>query len=49
MANLIEGNVTALTKRNIHMETCQKFGYKLGEFNGKPVQIAEYKDKEGNP
>lgn len=49
MANLIEGNVTALTKRNIHMETCQKFGYKLGDFNGKPVQIAEYKDKEGNP
>jgi len=49
MANLLEGSVLALTKRNIHMETCQKFNYRTGEFNGKPVQIAEYRNKEGIP
>lgn len=44
---LIEGQTTALTKRNIHAETCQKFGYKVGTYNGQPVQIADYRNREG--
>ena len=44
---LIEGHTTALTKRNIHAETCEKFGYKVGTYNGQPVQIADYRNKEG--
>lgn len=31
-----------LTKRGIDEETCRKFGYALGEFNGKRVHVAGY-------
>ena len=37
------GEVKALGKRKITEETCRKFGYTVGTFKGKPVQIANYR------
>lgn len=48
MADLISGDFSALTKRGISEETARKFGYKTGKFRGQPVQIAEYRDSDGN-
>lgn len=41
------GEYRALTKRGLAEETCRKFGYFVGEFNGKTVQVAPYYNKEG--
>ena len=47
-ANLIDGQYAALSKRGINEETCRLFGYKIGTFKEQPVQIAEYRDTDGN-
>lgn len=31
-----------LTKRGINEATCRKWGYQIGTWNGKPVQVADY-------
>ena len=41
------GTATSLVKRKITEATCKKFGYTVGEMSGKPVQIANYRDKNG--
>lgn len=46
---LITGEVRALPKRNLTEETCQHWRYSVGEYNGKPCQIATYCDSDGNP
>jgi twinkle protein len=43
---LIDGEFKALGKRKITEETCRKFGYRVGEMNDQPVQIAPYFDKD---
>lgn len=48
MADFIEGEVRALGKRMIDEVTCQKFGYTVGTFKDKKVQLAPYYDDEGN-
>jgi len=41
------GEYRALPSRGLHQDTCEKWGYKIGEYMGKPVQIANYyKDGE---
>ncbi len=46
--NLIEsGDVKALTKRCINTDTCRKFNYTVGVKGKKRVQIAEYRDHNG--
>ena len=40
--NLIRGEAKALSKRKINEETCNKYSYQVGDFNGQPVQIANY-------
>ena len=47
MSDLINGEVSALSKRGISEETARKFGYKVGSFKGQPVHIAEYRDSDG--
>jgi twinkle protein len=49
-SNLLEGEFMALPARKLSEETCRKFGYMVGKFKGKPVQIAPYRctDGEGN-
>lgn len=48
VADLIDGEVRALTARGITEETCRLFGYEMGTFKGQPVQIANYRDPDGN-
>lgn len=42
-----EGRYEALTKRGITKETCQKYGYWIGRFNGEMRQVADYRDQTG--
>lgn len=46
-AQLIEGECKALTNRRISAETCEKFGYSIGNYNGRPCHIANYHDAAG--
>ncbi len=41
------GDYKALTKRGINEATCRKFGYQVGTYNGSPVHIAPFHDKDG--
>lgn len=43
------GEAQALPRRGITEDTCQKYGYTIGEYYGEPVQIATYRDKTGKP
>lgn len=47
MPGLISGEYRALVKRGINEKTVRKFGYMVGSFNGSPVQIAPFHDKDG--
>lgn len=48
VSGLIEGgDISALGRRQITQETCEKFGYRIGVYNGQPVQIAPYHDANG--
>ena len=44
---LIQGTYQDLIKRGIREDTCRKFGYQVGELNGRVVQIAPYYDATG--
>ena len=49
MTGLVEGGEYApLTKRGISEETCRKYGYQIGMYQGKPVQIAPYYTSDGD-
>lgn len=41
------GEYRPLTKRKISEDTCKKFGYFIGTFKGKAVQVASYHNKAG--
>lgn len=45
--SLITGTYQDLVKRGIKEETCRFFGYQVGDFKGKPVQIAPYFSPSG--
>jgi twinkle protein len=45
---LPSGEHKPLAKRKISQETCEKFHYTIGELNGQSVQIAHYRDADGN-
>jgi twinkle protein len=45
--DLVSGECRALPKRNLTEETCKHWRYQVGEFKGKPVQIANYCDESG--
>lgn len=45
--DLLVGEVQALAKRKLSLDTCRKWDYQVGHFNGNPVQIANYKDAKG--
>ncbi|WP_052286000.1 DnaB-like helicase C-terminal domain-containing protein [Azorhizobium caulinodans] len=47
MADFVSGAVTALGKRKISEETCRKWGYRVGDYNGQTVHIADYWNPEG--
>ena len=43
-----ELSFSALNARGINKDTCQKLKYYVGEYNGKPCQVACYYDLQGN-
>ena len=45
---MIQGAYQDLIKRGIREDTARKFGYQIGEHNGKTVQIAPYFDANGS-
>lgn len=47
-ADLIDVDVRALGKRKISEETCRRYGYGLAKFKGQTVQVATYRDADGN-
>ena len=47
-AGLVTGTYQDLIKRGIREDTCRKFGYQVGEMNGRVVQIAPYYDASGS-
>lgn len=46
-SGLISGSYQDLIKRGIREDTCRKFGYQVGEYQGRTVQIAPYYDASG--
>lgn len=44
---LVDGEPTTLAKRSLTHETCEKWRYHVGEFNGQPCQVANYCDEKG--
>jgi len=46
ITDMIDGIIEALPKRKIDTDTCKKFNYQTATYQGKPVQIANYYDKE---
>ena len=44
---LIPVEIRALAKRGIREDTCAKWGYGVGTYRGETVQVAQYKNSEG--
>ncbi len=42
-----DGEFIDLTTRKLRADTCRKFGYFVGKYNGKPCQVAPYCDDDG--
>lgn len=47
MTGLIDYEISPLGKRGIDIETCKKFKYGIGRYDGKNVQVANYCDDTG--
>ena len=47
MTDLIEYDVSGLPKRGLDEETCKKWKYGVGTYNGRPVQVANYCNEQG--
>ncbi len=45
--DLLEGDFAALSARRLSEATCRKFDYRIGEYKGRPVQIANYRSPMG--
>lgn len=45
----VTGEYTSLTSRKIRQDTCEHWGYRNGEYNGKPAQFAYYYDDKRTP
>jgi twinkle protein len=45
--SFVQGECKAIVSRHISYETCDKWKYLIGEYNGNPCHIAQYFDKEG--
>lgn len=44
---LVAGEAAPIKSRKLTQETCEKWGYTLGEFKDEPCQIANYRDDKG--
>lgn len=49
-SELLQGDFQPLLKRSLDVDVCRKFDYRVGQDrSGKAVQIATYRDSDGNP
>lgn len=46
-AALLQGEACPIEARKLTQETCEKWGYLVGEFKGQDCQIANYRDEKG--
>lgn len=46
-ARFVEGESAPIRKRGLSQDTCAKFGYRVGEYAGRPCQIAPYRGADG--
>lgn len=44
---LLNGEITAISARNLARETCEKFNYRVGEYKGGKAHLANYYDESG--
>lgn len=47
VANLISGDAVAIPTRKLDLETCERYGYHVGEFHDQKCHIAPYYDEAG--
>ena len=47
--NFLKGTAKEIESRKIKQETCKRYKYNTGTYKGKEVQIATYRDLDGNP
>lgn len=47
--DFVKGRVTDIPERGLLKTSCQKYNYRTGVYNNRPVQIATYRDMENNP
>ena len=47
LRDYVQGKPTAIERRNLTEDTCRKWGYWAGMYNGEMVQIANYKTRDG--
>lgn len=47
--DFIKGVVRAIPERALTQKACQKYNYRVSEYKGRPVQIATFRDFDGNP
>ena len=45
----LKGVARAIPQRCLNQETCKKYKYNTSKYKGKEVQIATYRDLDGNP
>jgi twinkle protein len=45
--DFVFGETQAIRKRGLYLDTCRRYGYAVGNFNGKPVQIAPFYNERG--
>lgn len=45
--HFVSGEPKALAKRGLTLETCRKWGYEVGTYQGQPVQVANYRNDKG--
>jgi twinkle protein len=46
-SDFLKGDYFPLSKRGISEETCRKFGYRIADFKGQKVQVADYRTPNG--
>lgn len=47
--DFIKGVIRDIPDRCLTLKTCQKYNYRVGTYKNRPIQIATYRDFEGNP
>tara|TARA_Y100000589_G_scaffold11984_1_gene9816 strand:+ start:24574 stop:26187 length:1614 start_codon:yes stop_codon:yes gene_type:complete len=45
--NFLYGDLLPIAPRGIHLDTCKKYGYYVGDYKGERVHIANYRNFEG--